>query len=198
MATRTIYTRAYSKRSVGQLVSAKGLNGYPLFRTDLLNEFRNHANKMNRTPTALVSVSDRIVDTVKRAFDKHYDGESPEDAWVAFIEVPATPETPVRVHAARFLAKECGLSEPSLFYHEIVFEWAIPENYVLHKVSLQTLMDRGLQWEKLSYSKWPYVSNFTDCGITMLYCKRPPACQLLVRSLGNWRPPSSFYTKIWG
>jgi hypothetical protein len=46
------------------------------------------------------------------------------------------------------LAEECGHPEPGLFHHEIVFEWAIPEKYVLHKISLQTSMDRGLKWEK--------------------------------------------------
>jgi hypothetical protein len=46
------------------------------------------------------------------------------------------------------LAEECGHPEPGLFHHEIVFEWAIPEKYVLHKISLQALMDRGLKWGK--------------------------------------------------
>lgn len=102
MANCTMYTRAYSKNSAGQLVSARGPKSDPLSRTELHDEFRNHASRWNREPTALVSVSDRIVDTVKRAFDKHYDGgESPGDIWVAFIEVPATiHKTPARVHAA--------------------------------------------------------------------------------------------------
>ena len=29
--------------------------------------------------------------------------------------------------------------------HEVLFEWAIPEKYVTHQVSLQTLLDRGFQ-----------------------------------------------------
>lgn len=91
MANRTIYTRAYSKSSAGQLGSGKGPKGDPLSDTDLLEEFRNHARRRNRKPTALVSGSDRIVDTVKRAFDKHYeDGEPSAEIWIAFIEVPPT------------------------------------------------------------------------------------------------------------
>ncbi len=147
MANRTIYTRAYSKSSVGQFVSAKAPKGGPLSYTALLEEFRNHANKCNREPTALVSGSDRIVDTLKRAFHKHYeDGESPAEIWIAFIEVPLPiNETATRIHSAKELAEKCELPEPNLFSHEVVFEWAIPEKYVLHKVSLQTLMKRELQ-----------------------------------------------------
>jgi hypothetical protein len=80
MADPTIYTRAYSKSSAGQLVSAKGPKGDPLSDIALLEEFRNHAQKWSLEPTALVSGSDRIVDTWKRAFDMHYkEGESPAD-----------------------------------------------------------------------------------------------------------------------
>jgi hypothetical protein len=147
MFDSTIYTRAYSISSAGQLVSAKGLKGDPLSDAALIYEFRNHSNVWNREPTALVSVSSRIVDTLKRAFKKHFeDGESPEDIWVAFIEVPNTINgIRTRHHAASVLAEKCKLSEPNKFYHEVVFEWTIPEKYVTHKVSLQNLMDRGIQ-----------------------------------------------------
>ncbi|KFZ03536.1 hypothetical protein V502_10865 [Pseudogymnoascus sp. VKM F-4520 (FW-2644)] len=147
MANRTMYTRVYSERSVGKLVSGKGPNGAPLSDTALLDEFRNHSNKDNREPTALISGSDRIVDTLKRALDKHYkDRESLADIWIAFIEVPPTTnETATRIHSAKELAERCKLEKPNKFSHEVVFEWAIPKNYVAHEVSLQTLMGRGLQ-----------------------------------------------------
>ncbi|KAJ9130179.1 hypothetical protein NKR23_g12317 [Pleurostoma richardsiae] len=146
MATRTMYTRAYSKSSAGRLVSGRGLGSYSLSRAQLLDDFQKHADRIEE-PTALVSVSDRLVDTVKRAYDKHSENDSPADIWVAFIEVPATAASP-RLHAAQDLAEDCGRPDSGLFRHEFVFEWAIPEEYVLHTVSLQTLMDRGLEWEQ--------------------------------------------------
>lgn len=142
-----IYTRVYSHSSAGQLVSAKGTGGSPLSDADLLEEFRKHADKRNREPTALVSVSERIIDTMTRALNKYYgDGESPTDIWIAFIEFPAdgTNESPSRLHPASKLARDCGLSDPQVFHYEAVIEWAIPESNVLHQVSLHTLMDRGL------------------------------------------------------
>lgn len=147
MTKRTIYTRVYSNSSAGGLASARVPEGDPLSYSDLLEDFQKHANMGNREPTALVSVSDRIVDTVKRAFDKHYvDGDSLKEIWIAFIELPlGMNQDAPRIHSGKELAEACEFREPDLFFHEFVFEWAIPEQYVLHEVSLQTLMDRGLQ-----------------------------------------------------
>ncbi|KAK3290478.1 uncharacterized protein B0H64DRAFT_412451 [Chaetomium fimeti] len=156
--SREIYTRVYSPRSAGQLTSGRGPTGPSLSQNDLLVEFTKHADLWNRTPTALVSVSNRIVDTVQRACQKYKSGESPANTiWVVFIEVPAarrrTP-TVTRLHPARDLAKQCLrrwgqelshlLEPPVKFDHEFLFEWGIPDDHVLHRVSLQTLMDRGL------------------------------------------------------
>lgn len=146
MVNRTIYTRVYSESNASQLNSSRGPTGPPLSKAELLAEFRRNASRENRIPTALVLVSNRLVDTVHRAFQKHYvDGESPADIWVVFIEAPAEGQTPpVRLHSGRELARSIGL-KPEHFHYEFVFEWGIPQGYVLHKVSLKTLMDRGLQ-----------------------------------------------------
>ena len=154
MADFTIYTRAYCEGSTGTLVSRRGPGREPLSQQNLLNEFRNHSNKKKRIHTALVSVSNRIVDTVKRAFDLHYEREkSPDNIWIAFIKVPAGK--PALMHKAQFLAKKCGLKDSSCFQHEFVFEWAIPEEYVSHQVSLRTLMDRGLEHQLPSITELP-------------------------------------------
>ena len=124
IANRTIYTRAYSKSSIRRFVCAKAPKGDPLSYTALLEEFRNHANQDNREPTALVSGSDRIVDTLKRACDKHYKkGESPAEIWIAFIEIPPTTnETATRIHSAKGLAEKCKHPKPNLFSHEVLFK----------------------------------------------------------------------------
>ncbi|KFY44824.1 hypothetical protein V495_03256 [Pseudogymnoascus sp. VKM F-4514 (FW-929)] len=162
MANSRIFTRVYSPRSAGELVSGKGQEASfpytPLLGTTLEEEFRNHAKIWNRNPTALVSFSDRIVDTVQRAFKTHYAFEkghekhvSKKDITIAFIAVP--PDTRRIYHSAKELAEACkehlgknyDLLDPRIYSHEFVFEWAIPDNYPVHKVSLQTLVDRGIQ-----------------------------------------------------
>lgn len=117
---------------------------YPLGPGELLDEFENHANHWSTTPTALVSASTRIVDTMSRAFNMYdEEGEHPADIWIAFIGVPVdTNEPPVRSHRARLLAEQIGLPDPVLFHYGTVFEWEIPKAYVMHRVSLQTLLDR--------------------------------------------------------
>ncbi|KAL8991709.1 MAG: hypothetical protein Q9169_007722, partial [Polycauliona sp. 2 TL-2023] len=124
--------------SAGGLVSGKGPIGNRLSKSTLLEEFSRHSDKRNRIPTALVSASDRIVDAVKRAFDKYYsEGDSPAGIWIAFIEIPSTiDEAAIPMHPAKKLAEDCCLFEPNRFCHEVVFEWAIPEKYIVHQVSL--------------------------------------------------------------
>jgi hypothetical protein len=41
---------------------------------------------------------------------------------------------------------------PGPFQYEFVFEWGIPDDHVLHKVSLETLMDRGLRVDPEDWS----------------------------------------------
>lgn len=113
---------------------------------------------------ALVSWSDRIVDSLKRAFDKHSDGESPAEIWIAFIGVPPTTindTTATRINSAKKLAEACKPPEPHLFFHEVVFEWAIPEKYILHQLSLQTLMKRGLEEHNFSQPSTAQVRRHT-------------------------------------
>lgn len=154
MDESTIYTRVYSANSPRQFISGQGLQAlerHLISGERLLDEFRQHAKKNEPVPTALVSVSIRMIDTVQRAFAMYSGGESPENIWVVFVEVPENIHG-TQIHAARPLAEELKQRNPllfrrnpSLFHYERVFEWEIPEEYVLHKVSLRTLIDRGIE-----------------------------------------------------
>ncbi|RCI16802.1 hypothetical protein L249_2028 [Ophiocordyceps polyrhachis-furcata BCC 54312] len=140
------FTRCYSDSSAGRLCSGKGPVGPSLSSEELVSEFANHRLKGNTTcPTALVSVSDRILDTLKRALNKHYeDGEDPGLIKIVFIEIPSDRAEEVAVHSAQRLAEQCQVEKAWLFKHEYLFEWAIPPEYVRHTVSVETLFHRGL------------------------------------------------------
>ncbi|PHH88517.1 hypothetical protein CDD83_7439 [Cordyceps sp. RAO-2017] len=141
-------TRCYSHSSAGELSSGQGPAGLPLTHEQLLSEFARHCIRGNRRPTCLVSASDRMLDTVQRAFNKHYEeGESPDEISIVFIQIPADRIEYTKLHAAPELARQCGHDEPGKFKHEYLFEWAIPQEYVVHTVTLQTLRDRGLASE---------------------------------------------------
>jgi hypothetical protein len=166
MANRNIFTRVYSEKSAGKLVSGKSQTAslpYPTLSNNALEEeFRNHSSKWNRDPTALVSCSSRIIDTVQRAFEKcHKNHESQKDIWIAFIEVPST--APRIYHSAQNLAERCNLRDSRKFSYEVVFEWAIPKKYVIHEVSLETLVRRGLQKD---YYYKPTVKDVRNCNAT--------------------------------
>ncbi|KAJ5844959.1 hypothetical protein N7534_008628 [Penicillium rubens] len=90
--------------------------------------------------TALVSVTDRPIEALHRAFIKHYnDGEDESTIWIAIISVPVTTAAEKLYHHAQQLA-----DEDIKFKHEYLFEWQIPDQYVEHIVSVKTLLSRGL------------------------------------------------------
>lgn len=77
-STRYFY-RSYSNTSVGALEAGLS-HGGPLVPTLRLSEFDRHRYLENRNPTALVSVTDRPIEALHRAFFKYYNySEEPED-----------------------------------------------------------------------------------------------------------------------
>lgn len=141
-------TRSYSNRSAGKLSSGKGPTGAPHTLAGLLSEFEKHKELDNKIPTSLVSTSDRIIDTLKRAFNTYYDlGQSPDQIWIVFITIPYDWIRTKKVHSARELANKCQNPKAEMFKHEFLFEWAIPQEFVVHSVSIKTLIARGLNMD---------------------------------------------------
>lgn len=151
-----MYTRVYTESSPRNLVSGKGRRSEALSQRELLDEFLNHPDRQSQHPTRLVSVSSRMVDTIKRAFDIHYrDNEPAASIWIVFISEPGPPdvgEDEIIVHHAEMLAR--SLAEyfedvtPELFRYEYLFEGFIPKSLVVHRISLATLLDRASEENK--------------------------------------------------
>jgi hypothetical protein len=87
-------------------------------------------------------VTGSFIDVLRRAFDKLYEGEEPDQIWIVFISVPYKDKS--TYHHAEHLARDIGHDTPRMFKNEYIFEWEIPEEYIVHKVSVQTLLERGL------------------------------------------------------
>ncbi|KAK8050864.1 hypothetical protein PG993_002249 [Apiospora rasikravindrae] len=154
MEAGAIYTRVYSSTSERRLFSGRGqllgLPQQPLDDPSLFENFRNHCDRFSEVPTSLVSVNNHILDAIARAYGLWQDGEDPKNLWVVFIKTPVDMKaatTPCTYHAES-LAIRSQNDKPKLFHYEFVVEWAILERFVAHKVSLETLMDRGLDWER--------------------------------------------------
>ncbi|KAG9228059.1 hypothetical protein BJ875DRAFT_490287 [Amylocarpus encephaloides] len=125
-------------------------------QTELGTEQKRSAKRFldNKIPTALVSTTKDIVRALKGAYDAHcIKGEDMMDVYLTIINIPGPgserPDPDLRVHSAVQLARLMGLDEESqrLFKDEYLFEWEIPQRYVVHIVSLQTLHDRGFAME---------------------------------------------------
>ena len=150
-----------SRGLAGGLRSGLSTFGPRLSHHERVVSFRNHIASftlpyLDRAhATALVSTSSRLIDTLKRAFDKVYDGENPESVYVVFIRVPQD-HRPI-VHSARELALQAGEYAADRFKYEFLFEYEIPRKYVHHAVTVATLMDRGLKLD--GYLLWDERSD---------------------------------------
>ena len=147
--------RFSSSRSAGHLESSKRQLvefGPPLTPVQLRAGFDLHKNLSNRVPTALVSTTKDIVRALKGAYDQWYRHElEAKDVYLAIINIPPQGTDPnLRVHSAIQLARKIGLDERDQlrFKGEYLFEWKIPKRYVVQRVSLQTLHDRGFRMDE--------------------------------------------------
>ncbi|KJK73710.1 hypothetical protein H634G_11010 [Metarhizium anisopliae BRIP 53293] len=154
----------------GALRSGLGVTGPKLSRRLLLKNFSRHriSRKVQRFvpeyATALASASDRILDTLARSLHKHYvDGVPAEEIHIIFIQISESQRSGLPVHSARELAEELQVDEPYRFHHEYVFEWAIPDECVVHTVTLKTLLNRGLSMEKfLLHGQFPTTRELSQ------------------------------------
>jgi len=148
------FYRSFSDSNAGGLVSGKGKGGRQLSIHELLSEFKNHKTRPRnlheeiypKRLTALVSVTVSFIDVLRRAFNKLYKGEEPDQIWIVFISVPYKDKS--TYYHLEHLAREIGQDKPSMFKDEYIFVWEIPEEYIVHKVSVQTLLERGLNMER--------------------------------------------------
>ncbi|TGO62508.1 hypothetical protein BCON_0019g00440 [Botryotinia convoluta] len=158
MASQLFY-RVYSPKSAGGLVCGKATEGSR--RPSHINperEFETHKVLSNREPTALVSVTSSITRALKTAFNKEYeDKEDPAGIWIAIIKVPDR-DTDV-YHSAQEMAKRCREQNSVLFKDEYLFEWEIPMEYVVHRVSVKTLSKRGLNMKENLLLDWWLLSD---------------------------------------
>jgi len=125
-----------------------------LFIHELLSEFIKHQKGPryiheeidHECLTALISVTVNFTDALRRAFEKYYEGDSPNRIWIVFISVPHKDRS--IYHHAEHLAREIGQDKTAIFKDKYIFEWEIPEKYIVHKISIQTLVERGLDMER--------------------------------------------------
>src|SRR5277367_6570554 len=153
-AARDFYRTFSDSSSAGGLMSGKGKEDRQLSIHELLCEFKNHqkgARKLNEEicperSTALISVTVSFIDALRRAFDKLYEGDKPDQIWIVFISVPHKDKG--TYHHAEHLAQEIWQDGTNMFKDEYIFEWEVPEKYIIHKVLVQTLLERRLNMDR--------------------------------------------------
>jgi len=140
------FYRVYSSTSIGALRSGRYYHGHPaLSENDLLDEFALHRRRNNRRPTAVVSVTNRPLEALHRALEKRYlFDEDPGTIWIVINRVPNDGDN-CGPHHAQSLAETKKYSDAQVFEHEYQTKWEIPQDYVKHRVSVKTLLSRGIE-----------------------------------------------------
>lgn len=140
--------RTYSTTSAGATRSGRQ-DRHSLTLTERLEEFRFHSDRYQRVrKTALISTSDCFLWMLKEAFNRYHSGDVAAEIHIVFIHVPHE-QNHIYYHGKE-LAEMAGVKDPVAFSLEYLFEWEIPAEFILHTVSLQTLIDRKL----LDHIRW--------------------------------------------
>ncbi|KAG9645271.1 hypothetical protein KCV04_g3866, partial [Aureobasidium melanogenum] len=138
--------RCWSVESAGDLKSGKVHNGvrpHHFTRAGLLQEFQQHRNLYNPTPTAFVSTTSNFLRALHIAYKKMWLGEDEQDIMIAFFTTRADART--KIYPAQDFAIESGSSEEEVQYfeHEYIFLWEVPNDHVIHIVSMDLVIRRG-------------------------------------------------------
>ena len=166
------FYRCFSESSAGGLKCGLDYAGPPLSKSHLLSDFEQHQISDPEIRTALVSVTDRPIEVLHRAFVKYYNlNERADDIWIVIVSVPVEENGTLPCHRAEELALELGYSpgERRKFMHEYIFEWEIKDQYVEHTVSVETLLDRGLDLDScLQNDLLPNLRGFRGLMMDMI------------------------------
>ena len=144
--------RCCSCSSAGRLVSGKRAlvsNNIELTATELFDAFRIHRNRWNKAPTPLVSTTSNFLRALHFCLHKEKMGDTADDIEIIFLALRARPET--AVYRAASLARQIGQSEADSekLQTEYLFVSQIPEECVVHRVTLSTWRRRGRSFDFL-------------------------------------------------
>jgi hypothetical protein len=138
--------RCWSMESAGDLKSGKVHNGvrpHHFTRAGLLQEFQQHRNLYSSTPTAFVSTTSNFLRALHIAYKKMWLGEDERDIMIAFFTTRADART--KIYPAQDFVIESGSSEEEVkdFENEYIFLWEVPDDNVIHIVSMDLVIRRG-------------------------------------------------------
>jgi hypothetical protein len=138
--------RCWSPKSAGGLKSGKlhdGVARHSFTEVGLLGEFQQHKNLYGRIPTAFVSATPNFLRTLHFAYQKIHDGEDTRDIKIAFLT--SRTDTQTIIYPAKNFAIESGSSEEEAdnFANEYLFLWNVPDDNVIHVVSMDLVIRRG-------------------------------------------------------
>lgn len=158
-----ILFRSWSSTSAGGLTCGKlshGWSAHELIGQRLHDEFEQHQQLLVEQPTALVSTTPNFLRVMHVAYSKAHKEEDLDAITIAFIAKDGP--SPAKIHNARDLAaKSTSDEELKKYDNEYLFEWRIPEDNVIHTVTLGLVHRRGFNLKPCSLAE-NYFPNLSD------------------------------------
>jgi hypothetical protein len=148
----SILFRCWSSKSAGGLRSGKsriGVSQHNLTAAELLQESQKHSNLHSDIPTAFVSTTSNFLRALHIAYHKIHNGEDARQIRIAFLTSRTDAQT--KIYPARDLAIKSGSSEEEAdnFVNEYLFLWNVPDDNVVHVVSVDLVIQRGFALPRL-------------------------------------------------
>jgi hypothetical protein len=143
---QSVLFRCWSPKCAGGLRSGKiheGVCRHNFTAAGLLQEFQEHRNLFNRTPTAFVSTTSNFLRALHIAYRRIHNGEDARQIKIAFLTSGTDAQT--RIHPARDFAIRSGGPEEEAdnFANKYLFLWNVPDDNVMHVVSMDRVIRRG-------------------------------------------------------
>ncbi|KAG9922342.1 hypothetical protein KCV05_g9144, partial [Aureobasidium melanogenum] len=138
--------RCWSTKSASDSRSGKvrrGVRPHDFTQAELLQEFQQHRNLYSRTPTAFVSTTSNFLRALHIAYKKMWLGEDKRGIMIAFFT--NRPDAQTKIYPAQDFAIESGSSEEEVknFENEYIFHWEVPDDNVIHIISMDLVIRRG-------------------------------------------------------
>jgi hypothetical protein len=158
-----VLPRCWSPKSAGDLSSEKsqtGVREHSVTVGGLLQESQGYRNLYDRTPTAFVSTTSNFLRALHIAFQRIYNGKDARHIKIAFITSKTDAQT--RIYSARDFAIRSGSSEEEAdnFGDEYLFLWNVPDDNVIHVISIDFVIRRAFALPRVRTRKtFPNLSD---------------------------------------
>jgi hypothetical protein len=211
----SILFRCWSPKSAGSLRSGKshtGVRQHNFTAAKLLQESQKHSDLHNHIHTAFVSTTSNFLRALHIAYHKIHNGEDVRQIKIAFLTSKTDPQT--KIYPARDFAIRSGSSEEESnnFVNEYLFLWNVPDDNVIHVVSMDLVIRRGFALPRIRTGQpfpslrrafvdhrdqlTPFERGYSCASDACMFGRRAPVHEI-ASQMSRWGRGGAYSAKSW-